>query len=73
MTTAAANITASGHSLREWIEDVVGSDPIADPTFGWSNSLACDECDVHDSTALLIFSDDGATTERLCFHCAVAR
>lgn len=65
------NMTASGPSLREWVEERTGYDPITEPAFAWSNSEPCSGCGVHDSTAVLSF--DGETFERLCFHCAADR
>jgi hypothetical protein len=65
------NMTASGPSLREWVQVRTGCDPITEPEFAWSNIDACSDCGVHDSTAVLSF--DGKTFERLCFHCADER
>lgn len=66
------NITASGHSLREVIEEDTGYDPITEPAYAWSNELPCDDCEVHDSTARVILADDGETATRLCYHCYAA-
>ena len=63
------NITASGDSLRALLEEHTGCDPVLEPSFAWSNTLPCDDCDVHDSTAKVIIDDDGVTAVRLCFHC----
>lgn len=71
--TNTQNITASGHSLREWVEDATGYDAVTEPAFKWSNDLPCSECGVHDSTAVLSVSWEGDLFERLCFHCVVAR
>lgn len=76
MTTAADlidNMTASGPSLRELIVERTGYDPITEPAFAWSNTEACSDCGVHDSTAVLSFDDNGEVFERLCYHCAVGR
>lgn len=67
----AENMTASGPSLREWVQEQTGYDPISEPAFAWSNIEPCSDCGVHDSTAVLSF--DGEVFERLCFHCAVER
>lgn len=59
----AANMTASGPSLREWVTTRFGRDPLRDPRFQWSNDLPCDDCRIADSTAVI-------TGRRLCYHCA---
>ena len=65
--TLIGNMTASGPSLREWVEQVTGCDPITEPEFAWSNIDRCDGCDVTDST--VVIDVDGNGEQRLCFHC----
>lgn len=67
----SVEMTASGPSLKEFVEELTGCDPTQEPVFAWSNVLPCDDCGIHDSTAVLSF--DGDTFERLCFHCAATR
>ena len=71
--TLAANMTASGPSLRELVNELTGCDPVADPAFEWANDLPCSGCGVHDSTCVLALDDDGEQFERLCFHCVSDR
>lgn len=66
-----ANMTASGHRLRDLLIEWTGCDPVTDPVFAWRNAARCESCRVTDSTAVMSF--DGETFERLCFHCAVER
>lgn len=63
----AGNMTAGGPSLRASILRDTGEDALTEPAFDWSNDLACDECGIHDSTAVVSF--DGETWERLCHIC----
>lgn len=62
------NMTASGPSLREWVEQVTGCDPITEPDFQWSNDKRCDGagCGVIDSTVVIELDGDH---QRLCYHC----
>lgn len=71
--TLIENMTASGLSLREWVRERTGYDPITEPAFAWSNIEACSDCGVHDSTCILSLDWDGVVFERLCFHCAADR
>ena len=67
----AENMTVGGPSLRAAILRDTGADPIAEPAFAWSNDLPCDECGIHDSTAVVSF--DGDAFERLRHVCYEAR
>ena len=72
-STLIENMTAGGRSPRELLEEITGEDPVTHPAFAWSNDLACEDCGIHDSTAVIIVPDDvgESTTVRVCFHCAV--
>ena len=65
--TTTCDITASGHSLRELLQEATGYDPFTEPVFAWSNRLPCSECEIHDSTAVVALED--GSSPRLCFHC----